>query len=221
MRIALLGGTGDIGEGLALRWAFHTDHDVLIGSRDPDRARAKAEEYETELASRNMDRKVQGFVNEMAADRADVIVLSVPADYIISTVETVADRIGDSILVSPAVALERDETGFHSRPPAPGSITELVNDTVPDDVPVVGAFHNLAADTLANLDVTLEYDVPLVGNDEGAKDMVSLLTDSIEGLRPLDAGGLANAREIEGLTALLINLAMHNKGLHDLGVQFK
>lgn len=221
MRIALLGGTGDIGEGLALRWAFHTDHDVLIGSRDPDRARAKAEEYETELASRNMDRKVQGFVNEMAADRADVIVLSVPADYIISTVETVADKIGDSILVSPAVALERDETGFHSRPPAPGSITELVNDTVPDDVPVVGAFHNLAADTLANLDVTLEYDVPLVGNDEGAKDMVSLLTDSIEGLRPLDAGGLANAREIEGLTALLINLAMHNKGLHDLGVQFK
>lgn len=221
MRIALLGGTGDIGEGLALRWAFHTNHDVLIGSRDPDRARAKAEEYETELASRNIDRKVHGFVNEMAADRADVIVLSVPADYIISTVETVIDRIGDSIIVSPAVALERDETGLHSRPPSPGSVTELVNDTVPDDAPVIGAFHNLAADTLANLDVTLEYHVPLVGNDEDAKDTISLLTDSIEGLRPLDAGGLANAREIEGLTALLINLAMHNKGLHDLGVQFK
>lgn len=221
MRLALLGGTGDIGEGLALRWAFHTEHDIIIGSRDPDRARAKAEEYEVELASRNVDRSVQGFVNEMAADRADVIVLSVPADYIVSTVETVADRIGDAIVVSPAVALERDESGFHSRPPAPGSITELVLETVADDVPVVGAFHNLAADKLANLDLDLAYDVPIVADDADAKDTISLLTKSITGLRPLDAGGLANAREIEGVTALLINIAMHNEGLHDLGVRFE
>ncbi|NNC24811.1 NAD(P)-binding domain-containing protein, partial [Salinisphaera sp. USBA-960] len=56
MRIALLGGTGDIGEGLALRWAYDTDHEILIGSRDPEKARAKAEEYETELDSRGLER---------------------------------------------------------------------------------------------------------------------------------------------------------------------
>jgi NADPH-dependent F420 reductase len=221
MRIALLGGTGDIGEGLALRWAYHTDHEVVIGSRDPDKARAKAEEYETELSSRGVDRKINGFENAMAADRARVVVLAVPAYHAGDTVEAVADSLdADDVLVTPATGMRRDDDGFHYNRPGAGSVTELVADAAPDDVSVVGAFHNLAAGRLANLDADLGIDTLLVADDPDAKDIVHLLAEDIDGLRPLDAGGLANAAEIEAMTPLLINVAMNNSGLHDLGVRF-
>jgi hypothetical protein len=221
MRIALLGGTGDIGEGLALRWAYHTDHEVVIGSRDPEKARAKAEEYETELSSRGVDRKINGFENAMAADRARVIVLAVPAYHVTDTVETVADALDDeTVLVTPATGMKRDDDGFHYNRPGAGSVTQLVANAAPETVPVVGAFHNLAAGRLADLDADLGIDTLLVGDDPDAKDLVSLLADDIDGLRPLDAGGLTNAAEVESLTPLLINVAMHNDGLHDLGVRF-
>lgn len=221
MRIALLGGTGDIGEGLALRWAFDTNHEVIIGSRDPDRARQKAEEYETELASRGVETTIHGFVNPMAADRADVVVASVPAEYVISTVDDVVDKLNDSILVSPAVGMERDQTGLHYTPPAAGSFTEAVAAVVSPRTPVVGAYHNLAADRMANLDADINLDVPIVGDDNDAKDTISRLTEGIDGLRPLDAGGIPNASEVESITPLLINLASNNPGLHDLGVKFQ
>jgi NADPH-dependent F420 reductase len=221
MRIALLGGTGDVGEGLALRWAYHTDHEVVIGSRDPEKARAKAEEYETELSSRGVDRKINGFENAMAADRARVVVLAVPAYHATDTVAAVTDSLDEeTVLVTPATGMKRDDDGFHYNRPGAGSVTRLVADAAPDDVPVVGAFHNLAAGRLADLDAKLGIDTLLVADDPDAKDVVRLLTDAIDGLRPLDAGGIANAAEIEALTPLLINVAMHNDGLHDLGVRF-
>jgi len=222
MRIALLGGTGDIGEGLALRWAYHTDHEVVIGSRDPAKARTKAEEYETELDSRGLDRKVTGFGNEMAADRADVVVLAVPAYHVADLVHEIADRLDDgALLVSPAVGMQKGEGGFRYNPPDAGSVTELVAEAAPDEVAVVGAFHNLSADRIANLDVELDLDTLVVGNDGDAKRNVADLAAGIEGLRALDAGPLANAAEVESLTPLLVNLAIHNDGLHDVGVRFE
>ncbi|RDZ65816.1 NADPH-dependent F420 reductase [Haloferax sp. Atlit-12N] len=222
MRIALLGGTGDIGEGLALRWAYHTDHEVIIGSRDPDKARAKADEYETELSSRGRDVKVNGFTNEMAADRASVVVLAVPPYHVSDTVEAVADSLSEGdVLVTPAAGIKRDDDGFHYHPPKAGSVTALVADAAPDDVPVVGAFHNLAAGRLADLDADLGIDTLLVADDEDAKETVRLLAEGIDGLRALDGGGLANAPEIEAVTPLLINVAQNNDGLHDLGIEFK
>ncbi|MXR22182.1 NADPH-dependent F420 reductase [Halobacterium bonnevillei] len=222
MRIALLGGTGDIGEGLALRWAYDTDHEVVVGSRDPERARAKAEEYETELDSRGVEKKITGFENAMAADRADVVVLAVPPYHVADVVEEVADRLDDDVLlVSPAVGMQKGAGGFRYNPPSAGSVTELVVETAPDDVTVIGAFQNLSADRLANLDVELSLDTLVVGDDEDAKRNVAALAEGIEGLRALDAGPLANAAEVESLTPLLINLAIHNDGLHDVGVTFE
>ncbi|SFF85308.1 hypothetical protein SAMN04488063_0528 [Halopelagius inordinatus] len=222
MRIALLGGTGDIGEGLALRWAYHTDHDVVIGSRDPERAREKADEYETELSSRGRDRKVNGFVNEMAADRAKVVVLAVPPYHVADTVEAVADSLEDGdVLVTPAAGVKREDDGFHYHPPGAGSVTQLVADAAPDGVSVVGAFHNLAAGRLANLDAELGIDTLLVADDPDAKETVRLLAEEIEGLRALDAGGIGNAAEVESVTPLLINVAQNNDGMHDLGVRFE
>jgi NADPH-dependent F420 reductase len=219
MQIALLGGTGDIGQGLALRWAQDTDHDVIIGSREAEKAKAKAQEYETELAGRDCDVSIAGHENADAAAAADVVVLSVPAYYLSDTIDAVADSLGDAILVSPAVGMQRDEDGVHYNPPGVGSVTALAAQAV-DDVPVVGAFHNLAAGKLANLDAELDWDVPIVADDDDAKATVSELADGIDGIRPLDAGGLANASEVESLTPLLINLAANNEGLHDLGVKF-
>jgi len=222
MRIALLGGTGDIGAGLARRWAYDTDHELVLGSRDPERARAKAEEYETELDSRGVDRKITGFANEMAADRADVVVLAVPAYHVADVVEDVADNLDeDALVVSPAVGISSDEGGLHYNPPSAGSVTELVAEAAPDDVRVVGAFHNLAADRLANLDVDLDLDTLVVGDDEDARNLTADLAGDIEGLRALDAGPVGNAAEVESLTPLLINIARYNKGLHDVGVTFE
>jgi len=221
MRIALLGGTGDIGQGLALRWAYDTSHEVLIGSRDPEKARNKAEEYETELDSRGVDAEIKGFENAMAADRADVAVVAVPPYHVSDTVEAVADRLDDDdVLVTPAVGMKSDEEGLHYHRPGAGSVTAVAASAAPDGVPVVGAFHNLAADRLANLDADLDVDTLVVGDDGDAKETVTTLAEQIEGLRALDAGPIANAAEVESLTPLLINLARYNDGMHDVGITF-
>jgi len=222
MRIALLGGTGDIGQGLALRWASDTDHEVLVGSRDPEKARVKAEEYETELDSRGRNVSMKGFENAMAADRADVVVLAVPPYHVGDTVDAVADKLdSDTVLVSPAVGMKGDEDGMHYHEPGAGSVTALAQRAAPDDVSVVGAFHNLSADRLANLDADLDVDTLVVGDDPDAKDTVIALADAIGGLRPLDVGPIANAAEVEAVTPLVINIARYNDGHHDVGVRFR
>lgn len=222
MQIALLGGTGDIGEGLALRWAMDSNHEVVVGSRDADRAATKAAEYETELESRGVEVAIDGVENVAAAERADVVVAAVPAYHLTDTVEAVADALDDGdVLVSPAVGMKRDESGFHYNRPGAGSVTALAARAAPDGVPVVGAFHNLAAGRLADLDADVEWDTVVVGDDADAKDTVMALAEEIEGLRALDGGPIANAAEVECVTPLLINVARHNEGMHDLGVRFR
>lgn len=220
MRIALLGGTGDIGEGLALRWAYDTNHEIVVGSREADRARTKAREYETELDSRGVETTIEGRVNEEAVEGADVVVLSVPAYHLADTIEAVADSLDDAVLVSPAVGMRREEGGMRYNPPSAGSVTALAVRAAPEGVPVVGAFHGLAAGRLANLDADLDADTLLVGDDGDAKGIVGDLANGIEGLRALDAGPVGNAAEVESLTPLLVDLAMHNDDLHDVVVKF-
>ncbi len=222
MRIGLLGGTGDIGEGLALRWGRDTDHEILIGSRDPERARDAAESYEETLADHGISRKIGGFANEMTADRGDMVVVCVPPYHVASTVDAVHDRLRpDDVVVTPAAGIQRDDDGFHYHPPSAGSVTRLVADAVPERVPVVGAFHNLAAGRLADLNAELGIDTLVVGDDADAKTTTIQVAEEISGLRALDAGGIANAPEVESLTPLLINIARENEDLHDLGVRFE
>ncbi|OLZ39517.1 NADPH-dependent F420 reductase [Natrinema saccharevitans] len=221
MRIALLGGTGDIGEGLALRFARDTSHEILIGSRDPEKARDAVADYEDELEARDADADLKGFGNEMAADRADIVIVSVPPYYVGDTVEAVADSLdSDSVLVTPAVGMQGDEDGLHYHPPEAGSVTELVAQRAPDEVPVVGAFHNLAADALSNLDNELDLDTLVVADDDDAKATVLTVANEIDGLRALEAGPLANAAEVESVTPLVINIAKYNEDMHDVGVKW-
>jgi len=187
MRIALLGGTGDIGEGLALRWGRDSDHDLVIGSRDPEKAREAAESYEAELDDRGVDAKLTGFENEMAADRADVVVVAVPPYHVADTIESVADTLADGdIVVSPATGMQRDEDGFHYHPPDAGSVTAIAAEAAPDGVSVVGAFHNLAAGRLSDLDSGLGIDTLVVADDADAKATVRGLAE--DDRRPPRAG---------------------------------
>jgi NADPH-dependent F420 reductase len=221
MRIALLGGTGDIGEGLALRWAKDTAHDVVVGSRKAEKAASAVEEYRSILAAQGVEVAIDGATNPEAAQGADVVVCSVPAYYLADTIESVEDQLDDAILVSPAVGMKRDEEGIHYNPPGLGSVTQLAANAAPEEVPVVGAFHNLAAARLADLDADIDWDVPVVSDDGDAKATVINLANDVDGLRGLDAGALSNAAEVESLTPLLINLASNNDDMHDLGVRFQ
>ncbi|NHN49086.1 NADPH-dependent F420 reductase [Halostella sp. JP-L12] len=222
MEIALLGGTGDIGEGLALRWARDSDHSVIVGSRKSDKAEQKANEYYSLLKDRGVTPDVAGYGNETAAELADVVVVSVPPEYAPDTVEAVAPVLDDEdVLVSPAVSMDRDASGFHYDPPAEGTVAEAIAAVAPDDVPVVGAFQNLAAGALSDLDNDLNADVVVTGDDADAKRTVRRVAEDVEGIRALDGGPLANSGVVESVTPLLINLAMNNDGMHDLGVRFE
>ena len=222
MEIALLGGTGDIGEGLALRLAYDTSHSVYIGSRKPEKAREKAEEYRTRLADREIDHGIRGYSNEKAAERANVVILSVPPEHVTDTVDTIAPVLDENhILISPAVQMSRDAAGFHYDPPEASSVAESAAAITPDGVPVVGAFQNIAAGALSNLTEELAVDVVVTGDDEEAKATIQTLVEDIEGLRSLDGGPLANTAVVESITPLLVNLAMNNEGMHDLGVRFR
>lgn len=221
MQIALLGGTGDIGEGLALRFGLDTDHGVVVGSRDAERAETAAREYDSRLRDRGVSPDVSGAENGEAAVGADVVVLSVPPYHVGDTVEALSDRLtDDQVVVTPAVGMQGDDDGLHYQPPSVGSVTELVAARAPDGVPVVGAFHNLPAGRLADLDATLDLDTLVVAEDEGAKRTVVDLADEIAGLRALDAGPLANAPEVESVTPLLINVDRYNDDMHEVGVTF-
>lgn len=221
MRVAILGGTGDVGEGLALRWGADTDNELVVGSREREKAEAAAADYRERLADRGHDAALSGAPNAEAVVGADVVVVAVPPYHVSDTVEAVADGLREeAVLVSPATGMKRDDDGFHYHRPGAGSVTRVAADAAPDDVAVVGCFHNLAAGRLADLDTDLGVDTLVLADDDDARETVTALAASVDGLRALDAGPIANAAEVESLTPLLINVGMANEGIHDPGVRF-
>lgn len=220
MEIAILGGTGELGEGLARRWGRDADHRIVVGSRERERAERSATAYRDALADRGVEAAISGARNPDAAAGADVAILAVPPEAVVETVDEVATDLGDAILVSPAVSLAGDDAGVHYAPPEAGSVTARVADAAPANVPVVGAFHTLAAGRLADLDRELGLDAIVVGDDAEARGTVADLAEAIDGLRALDGGPLANAPEVESLTAVEITLARYGDGLRDVGVRF-
>lgn len=220
MTVALLGGTGDIGEGLALRLAIDTDRPIIVGSREAKKAQTAATEYESRLADRGIESRITGATNAEAAGRADIVVLAIPPFHVGDTVESIASHLDEQILVTPGVGMQGDDAGLHYHPPDTGSVTELVAERAPDDVPVVGAFHNLSAERLTDLDSELDLDTLIVGDNPDAKDTVMSLANEINGLRALHAGPLANAAEVESVTPLVINIGRYSEGMRDAGVKF-
>jgi NADPH-dependent F420 reductase len=217
MKIAILGGTGSIGEGFALRWA--EKHEILVCSREIERAINVASDYTHILSNKGIQCcTITGCRNEAAIKDADVVVLSVPYQGVVLLLEKLSPLFRDQIVISLVVPMKKNKW-FEFTPPKQGSAALEIQEILPKTVKVVSSYHNVSARKLANLELSLDYDVVVCGDDDEAKKTVMELTHEIKNLRPLDGGGLASSYMIESLTPFLINLAIRNK-LSDLGVKF-
>jgi NADPH-dependent F420 reductase len=217
MKIAILGGTGSIGEGFALRWAG--EHDITVCSREVDKAVKAADEYRDMLSNKGLSCSgIGGCTNDMGIRDADVIVLSVPYKGVITLLKSLFPHFSDQIVISLVVPMKKNEW-FEYTPPKQGSAALEIKEVLPKTVKVVSAYHNISAKKLAKLELRLDYDVVVCGDDEEAKRTVMKLTEDIKTLHPLDGGGLSSSYMIESLTPFLINLAIRN-GFSDLGVKF-
>ncbi len=215
--IAILGGTGDQGLGLALRFC-QSGRRVVIGSRKLERAVKAAENVRGQLR----DADVEGLGNEAATAAGQIVILSVPFEHAASTVKTIKDSLREGqILVSMAVPLATAVGDGAARTVGiwQGSAAELVASLVPEGVDVVSAFQNVSAHRLQQLAEPVECDV-VVSGAKAARQKVMGLCPLIPGLRALDGGGLSNARIVEAMTALLIGLNVRHKCPEGLGIRF-
>ena len=200
-RLALVGGTGAQGLGLALRFA-RAGEAVVIGSRDASRAAEAARRVRTSVPGA----AAEGLPNLDAIDCCETIVLTLPAPALPEFLDAAAGRLAGKLLIDVAVPVTLAD-GFFALAPVRGapSMGELVQAAVPA-ARVVSAFKNVPASRLQDLDATLEGDVIVCGDDAAARADVTAMVAKLPGLRAVDAGRLANARYLEAITALLLNL---------------
>jgi hypothetical protein len=193
MKVAVLGGTGSFGRALAHRLVALGEDDVVIGSRDEERAQETA---------RELGGRASGATNEDAVRGVDLAILAVKADGALDTARAVADALGDTPLLSVASAIQvrKGEGAF---PDADArSLAERIQDVV--RAPVAAGLHSIAA---ASLDHEPPHEDALIcGDDERAKELGLELAAKLVAGRALDAGPLASARALEGLTAVIVNL---------------
>lgn len=201
--IGILGGTGPHGRGIALRLR-EAGHDVLVGSRDAQRATDVVVELPAARASE--PGTLTGVTNGEAAERGDVIIVTTPWDGFAGLAADVGPALAGKVVVSCANPLR-----FEGGGPVPvrldedGSAAELLQRLCPD-ARVVSGFQNVSAVKLGDLDVELEGDVLLCGDDQDAVAATGALVDAIDGLRALNAGPLRLSGIAEDLTVLLISM---------------
>lgn len=210
MNIAILGGTGLEGTGLGARWAL-VGHSIIIGSRDAERARARA----AELRERTHKLPIIGHTNAEAAALGTVVVVALPAGGLAATLPEVREACRGKVVVSTVVPLAFGGPRLFTPPPA-GSAAEEVQRLLPE-ARVVAAFHHIAAHELAETDQPIDCDLLLCGADKEAKDTVASLGTSM-GLRALDVGPLSNAGPVEGITAVLATINRRYK-IKDAGIK--
>jgi 8-hydroxy-5-deazaflavin:NADPH oxidoreductase len=200
--VPVIGGTGALGFGLAVRMA-HAGVPVVVGSRDAERARQAVER----LRERVPEAQAEGLQNVEAARRGPVVFLCVPFRAQSENLTNLNLAEGQ-ILVDATVPLAAAVSGKATRllGVPQGSAAEQAQEMVPDGVTVVSALHTVSAGPLADPEHELDEDVLVAGDSREAKRRVAELVARIEGLRPVDCGRLEVARLIEGLTPFLISV---------------
>lgn len=195
--IAIVGGTGAEGSGLALRWA-KAGHRVVIGSRDPVKAQALATEFNANLGTDNLS----GGASADAVEAADVVVLTVPYSSQLVMVRSLKEKLQGKILIDVTVPLVPPKVS-QVQLPATGSCVVAVQQELGAGVRVVSAFQNVSAHKLKDLDYVIKCDVLICSDDKDARQVaISLAKDA--GLRGIDAGALVNSTVAESLTSALI-----------------
>jgi hypothetical protein len=202
--IPIIGGTGALGYGLALRWAA-ADHAVVIGSRSADRAAEAARKLSETLP----DAEIEGLPNEVAAKQGPIVFLTVPFRAQSENLNNLRDALEPGqLLVDATNPLAAAVGGKATRTLGvwQGSAAQQAQEMVPDGVEVIAALHTLSAPTLSNLATELGEDVLICGDRRASKARVAELVESIPGLRAVNAGLLEMARIVEQLTPLLISI---------------
>ncbi len=214
MNIAILGGTGKEGAGLAVRWA-KLGHSIVIGSRDAERAKAKA----AELRQAAKALPIVGHTNAEAAALGEIVVIALPATGLSATLPEVREGCLGKVVISTVVPLTFGGPRLFTPPPA-GSSAEEVHALLPQ-ARVVAAFHHIAAHELADAEHPIDCDLLICGQDASAKEAVTQLGGSM-GLRVLDVGALSNAGPLEGITAVLATInrryKLKNSGIKITGL---
>lgn len=217
VRVGVLGGTGPAGRGLAARLAA-ADVEVVIGSRDPERA----EETRFKLLERWSDRTLHLSAGDNAtAAAADLVVVATPWEGAVPTCSALSTALEDKVVVSMANALAKVGEGLQALIPARGSVAATVQAALPRSS-VSAAFHHLPARLLGDLHTTLEDDVLVCADDARALAATVELVERIPGLRPLEAGGLESAGAVEAFTAVLLQLNRRYKakaGIRVTGIE--
>ena len=200
-RLAIIGGTGPQGRGLALRFAT-AGYAVVVGSRE----RAKAQGVVDAMQAAHPGLDVRGDDNAAAVADADAVVLALAPEGLAATIDALRERLAGRLVIDVVVPLAlRDGLAEHAPPAGAGSAGELAQAMLPHSR-VVGAFKTIPASHLLALERPLEGDVFVCGDDAAARADVAALVARVRNLRAVDAGPMRNARAIEGITALLVNL---------------
>ena len=214
MKIGIIGGTGGMGKGFALRWS--KNHEVIIGSRDAERATTSATEY-TNLAKEaygNINGKIIGSDNISVAKDSEVLVLSIPYDNIDSICSQILPEINDDcIVISPIVPMTKTDVGFECvaiKENKPFS-HQMVEKHMKDKTKLVSAFHVISEKKLINPTLSLDYDIFVAGDNKESIEIINNLITEIEGLRPIYLGPGALAYLVEMSTPLLLNAMIRNK----------
>ena len=214
MKIGIIGGTGGMGKGFALRWS--KNHKVIIGSRDAERAATSATEY-TNLAKEaygNINGKIIGSDNISVAKDSEVLVLSIPYDNIDSICSQILPEINDDcIVISPIVPMTKTDVGFECvaiKENKPFS-HQMVEKHMKDKTKLVSAFHVISEKKLINPTLSLDYDIFVAGDNKESIEIINNLISEIEGLRPIYLGPGALAYLVEMSTPLLLNAMIRNK----------
>lgn len=213
--VAVLGGTGKEGSGLAMRWA-QSGYRVIVGSRDAERAKSKATEF-NEILGESL---IEGAHNQEAAARADIVVLTVPYDAHQATLESVRNEVQGKILVDVTVPMQPPDIRRVFVPAGKAAALET-QAIVGDGVKVVSAFQNVSAAHLKKLEHEVACDVLVTGDDDQAKTEVIHLVEAA-GMRGIDAGPLVNAVAAEALTPVLMYInkkySVKGAGIHITGI---
>jgi NADPH-dependent F420 reductase len=216
-KVAILGGTGPEGLGLANRFARAGEH-VVIGSRDAARAQEAASQLRGRIGSAA---NVEGTDNATAAAQNEIVVLTIPFPGQAALLKSLKNvwKAG-TIVIDTTVPLATSVGGAATRMIGiwEGSAAEAARGLLPQNVGMAAAFHNLGAELLAG-DALIDCDVLVCSDDEGAKQVAIELAGKIPGVRALNGGKLENARIVESVTALLIGLNIRYK-VHAAGVRF-
>lgn len=201
--IAIVGGTGNLGQGLAVRLAA-PGIKVIIGSRDPEKARTVVESIRKASGKEG----IEGKGNQEAVREAELVVIAVPYEGHSKMVTDLRDQIGKKIVIDAVVPLKK---GKPFTPPAGSALLEA-QEILGTETPVVGALHNISAVDLQEPDAPLG-DVLVCGDSDDAKERVIGIIRRL-GARAFDAGPAANAYVVEGLTGVLIHLNRKYKSKH-------